>query len=310
MRTTDPDRRSPSSEPTTAVVEIEGLVRRFRDGRTALAHVDLRIEPGEVVALIGRNAAGKTTLIESMLGLQPIQHGTVRVFGRDPATDPVAVKRRVGYVADDDLVPGHLLVSQAFGLYRRLFPRWDADRARELCASFGLLDDVHVRALSKGQRRQLAVTLALSTQPDLIVLDEPAEGMDPAVRRRVLTAAIDALGDEGRSVLFASHQMQDVERLASRIVFLHDGMVLLDEPLDRLREEYAILTFDPGDVEPALLRAEALRWRRDGGRLRAVVALAPAQARDRWAPRCGGAVHAESATLEDLFVELVEGGRR
>jgi ABC-2 type transport system ATP-binding protein len=171
--------------------------------------VSLAIEPGQVVGLLGKNGAGKTTLIRIAMGMLEAQEGSVRLFGMDPREEAVEVKRRVGYVSEDQILPPFLRVGEVIDLHRRLFPTWDEQMERRLCERFELPRSAKIKSLSKGQARQVALLCAVAHRPELLILDEPAGGLDPAARREFLETSIQLLNEAGSTILFSSHYMSD-----------------------------------------------------------------------------------------------------
>jgi len=295
------------------VLEMRAVSRAYRKGVTVLDRIDLTVTEGEVIGLLGRNGAGKTTLLRLALGLLEPQTGSVSVFGEDPRQDPVAVKRRVGYVSEDQVLPGFMRVDEVIEYHRRLFPTWDEDLARQLSSRFHMDADQRIKQLSKGQARQVALLCAVAHRPPLLLLDEPAGGLDPAMRREFLETAIQLLGESGSTILFSSHHMTDVERLASRLVMLHEGQKWIDSALDDVREGYS-LALVPRDAvrdESDLLRLPhclSVRVRDDA--VRAVFELEPETCSCRVARELGLAeVRCLPLPLEEMFIELVGGGR-
>lgn len=150
------------------------------------------------------------------------------------------MKRRVGYVSEDQVLPEFLSVGEVIGLHRRLFPNWEESLERRLRERFALSPKARIKTLSKGQARQVALLCAVAHRPEVLLLDEPAGGLDPAVRREFLETSIRLLNETGTTILFSSHYMTDVERMAGRIVMIHDGRLLIDNALDDLREKYSL----------------------------------------------------------------------
>jgi ABC-2 type transport system ATP-binding protein len=224
------------------IIELKQVTRAFRKSERVLENLDLTVGQGEIVGLIGRNGSGKTTLIQTVLGMLKPQRGEVRVFGLDPVAEPVAVKQRIGYVAEHQILPGSMSLREVFAIYADLYPEWDAGLADDLVKRFELPSGRKVNTFSKGQGRSLALLLALSVRPDLLVLDEPAGGMDPAARRDFLSTSIEHAAASGATILFSSHQMTDVERLSSRVLLLHGGRIALDRPIEALSEQFALAT--------------------------------------------------------------------
>jgi ABC-2 type transport system ATP-binding protein len=206
--------------------------------RAILDGLSLAVPEGSVTALLGRNGAGKSTLFRLLLGLLPRRRGEVFVLGLDPARAALAVKERTGFVPESaDLNPRFRVrdvIALVRGLRRR---RWDDAEERRLAAVFDLPPRTRIGALSKGMKAKLTLLLALAPRPDLLLLDEPASGLDPVVRREVLSALVDEIAREGRTVLMASHRMDDVERLADRVAFLDGGRIVRAGPVEAVRAE-------------------------------------------------------------------------
>jgi ABC-2 type transport system ATP-binding protein len=223
------------------VVEIRRLCRTFGE-KKVLHDVSLQIPRGSVYGLVGSNGAGKTTLIKHILGSHFAQSGQVRVFGVDPAAHPAEVLGRIGYMSENRDIPSWMRVDEIMNYTRAFFPAWDARYADELKQMFDLDPKGRVANLSRGQSARLCLLLALAHRPDFLVLDEPSSGLDPVVRRDILSAIVRTITDEGRTVLFSSHLLDEVERLADRIAILHEGRVLLDDQLDTIRNSFHRLT--------------------------------------------------------------------
>src|SRR5262245_20264634 len=201
----------PGERMTEPVIDVRGLTRRFGT-RAALDGVSLAVPRGVVFGLVGPNGAGKTTLIKHLLGLLRPDAGTVRVFGIDPVADPPAVLGRVGYLDEDNDLPAWMRVGELIRYTRAFYPGWDDAYAERLRRTFDLDPSARVRRLSKGQRARAGLLVALAHRPELLLLDEPSSGLDPVVRRDILTAVIRTVADEGRTVLFSSHLLHEVER--------------------------------------------------------------------------------------------------
>jgi ABC-2 type transport system ATP-binding protein len=224
------------SEP---VIEIKELTRRF-DSKTALDSVTLSMPRGAVYGLVGANGAGKTTLIKHILGLLRAQTGSVRVFGLDPVADPVGVLSRIGYLSEENDLPGWMRVEELIGYSRAFYPAWDDGYAEELRRSFALEPAAKIRTLSKGQKARAGLLVALSYRPDLLVLDEPSSGLDPIVRRDILGAIIRTIAGEGRTVLFSSHLLEEVEQVADHVTMIDHGRIVLSAPLETIRDMHRV----------------------------------------------------------------------
>jgi ABC-2 type transport system ATP-binding protein len=223
-----------------SVIAISELTRRFGD-TTALAAVSLSLPRGAVYGLVGANGAGKTTLIRHVLGLLRAQSGSVRVFGRDPVADPVGVLSRIGYLSEENDLPGWMRVDELLRYSRAFYPAWDDAYAAELQQTFALDSKASIKTLSKGQKARLGLLIALAYRPELLVLDEPSSGLDPIVRRDILGAVIRTIAHEGRTVLFSSHLLQEVEQVADHVTMIHHGTIVLSGPLDAVTAAYGSL---------------------------------------------------------------------
>jgi ABC-2 type transport system ATP-binding protein len=292
------------------VMEFNNIHRAYTKGTNVLDGISFSLAPGEVVGLLGKNGAGKTTLIRIAMGMLEPQAGSVRLFGLDPRKDPVQVKRRVGYVSEDQILPEFLKVHEVIQLHRGLFPTWDADLELRLLDRFDVPMNAKIKTLSKGQARQVALLCAVAHRPELLILDEPAGGLDPAVRREFLETAIQLLNEAGTTILFSSHYMTDVERLAGRIVMIHEGKVLLDNELDDLREEFslALVPLTSGSHERLVSLDGCLAVRKRSDALHAILRHQPAKASALLESKLGiKGARCEAIPLEEMFIELVRG---
>ena len=229
----------PSS--TSPIVEIRRLTRKFGD-KVALNDLSLEVPRGGVFGLIGGNGAGKTTLIKHILGMLKAQQGTVHVFGLDPVQDPVGTLGRIGYLSEERELPDWMRVGELIRYTQAFFPNWDESYAEELRKSFDLDKKARVKTLSRGQRARAGLLVALAHRPELLVLDEPSSGLDPVVRRDILGAIIRTIADEGRTVLFSSHLLDEVERVADRVAIIHHGQIMLTASMDEIKEQHRRVT--------------------------------------------------------------------
>lgn len=292
-------------------LEFEQIRRAYVQGKDVLKGVSFHVEPGQVVGLLGKNGAGKTTLIRIAMGMLEPEAGRVLVFGISPRERPVEVKRRVGYVAEDQILPPFLTIGELVEIHRRLFPTWDKGMARELMERFELPRGAKIRTLSKGQARRVALLCAVAHRPELLLLDEPASGLDPVARREFLETSIRLLNESGSAILFSSHYMTDIERSADRIVMIHDGKVLLDNGLDELKEGFALALvprIKGVDRERLSRLPDCVAVRERPETLNAVFRLAPEPTRELLAREAGmDDIHCQAIALEDMFIELAGG---
>jgi ABC-2 type transport system ATP-binding protein len=253
-----------NAHESAPVVQVSHLTRRFRD-KLALNDVSLELRPGSVMGLVGENGAGKTTLIKHILGLLKAQSGTVRVFGLDPVTEPVKVLSRIGYLSEEPELPGWMRVHELIRYVSAFYPGWDHEYAMKLKEEFELDPNVKVKNLSKGQRARAGLLVALSYRPPLLVLDEPSSGLDPIVRRDILGAIVRTIADEGRTVLFSSHLLAEVERVCDRVAMIRGGRVLFCDSLQEVKRTHLRLTlqFEQPRNKPPQMDG-ALAWKGSG----------------------------------------------
>src|SRR5213596_229123 len=208
-----------------SVINVSELTRRF-GARTALAAVSVSMPRGAVYGLVGANGAGKTTLIKHILGLLRAESGSVRVFGLDPVAEPVGVLSRIGYLSEEHDLPGWMRVEELIRYSKAFYPAWDDAYAEELRLAFALEPNAKVKTLSKGQKARVGLLIALAHRPELLVLDEPSSGLDPIVRRDILGAVIRTIAHEGRTVLFSSHLLDEVEEVADHVTMIDHGRIV------------------------------------------------------------------------------------
>jgi ABC-2 type transport system ATP-binding protein len=245
------DLHVPDSRAGETVIEVTHLSRSF-GAKKALRDVSLAVPRGCVFGLVGENGAGKSTLIKHFLGLWRAQTGTVRLFGLDPVSHPVAVLARIGYLSEEPDLPGWMRVGELLRYTQAFYSSWDASYAEHLRDEFGLDPNARVKTLSKGQRARLGLVAAEAHRPDLLILDEPSSGLDPIVRRDILEAIIRTVTDQGRTVIFSSHLLDEVERVCDQLAMLHRGALRFCAPLDdvKTRHRRVVLHFDQPQPAP------------------------------------------------------------
>ena len=232
---------APTSPPNQPVIFINGLSRRFKS-KLALDSVSLNVERGQVFGLVGANGAGKTTLIKHILGLLKAESGSVRVFDLDPVAEPVAVLSRVGFLSEDRDLPGWMRVDELIRYTRAFHREWDAAYAEQLRGQFQLDPAARIKQLSRGELAKAGLLVALAHRPELLVLDEPSSGLDPIVRREMLEAIVRTVADEGRTVFFSSHLLDEIERVSDRVAMMACGRIVLQGRLDEILESHFRLT--------------------------------------------------------------------
>jgi len=286
------------------VIAISGLTKRYRDV-LAVDGASLEVPSGSVCGLLGRNGAGKTTTFKCLLGFTQPDAGEVRFDG---ALLTPQTFLQLGYVPERAQLYGWLTGEQHLELTRRSHPRYDASWARELAATFRIDLRRRAKRLSKGQQTALSLVVALSTHPSLLVLDEPASGLDPVMQRAVLDLLIDA-ATNGATILLSSHQIGQIERAADRVAIMRDGRIVVSGDIDDLRENAKIVeaTFD-GAIPEFGTPNGVTRIERVGRTVR-MFAGSDAPALAAHCSELGArAVRVLDRGLEDLFLEAVDDG--
>ena len=288
-------------------IDMTGVGKAYRF--FSLENIELKLPPGEIMGLIGPNGAGKSTTIRILLGLVHQDHGDVRVLGHPMPAEQVAAKWDIGFASEDM----RLYESQTLGWHMQwmqsIYRNWDSGYAQRLLKRFGLRAEQKLKGISHGQRVKSTLLLVLARKPKLLVLDEPTTGLDPVARHEILRELTDVMRDEGRSVLFSSHNTQDVEQISDRITFIDRGRIIdsMDKEmyLDRWRRLRLEAPF--GVTLPALRGVIGVRQE---GRM----AIATTNAFNPGLPHAyeqtGARVQRiENMTLEEIFVANVERSR-
>jgi ABC-2 type transport system ATP-binding protein len=232
---------------TATLVRTAGLGKRF-GSNWALSDCTLEIPAGSVTALVGPNGAGKTTLLHLVIGLTTPTTGTVEVLGQSPRRNAGAVLPRLGFVAQDHPLYRNLTIRDTLKLGRKLNPRWNDRVALARVERLGLKPSQKVGQLSGGQQAQVALTLALAKQPDLLVLDEPVASLDPLARREFLNAVMESVVETGMTVILSSHIVSELERVCDYLVTLAGSRTQLAGPIGEIVASHRVLTGPRSDA--------------------------------------------------------------
>jgi len=220
-------------------IEINNLTVRY--GRnTAVDGVSLNVERGAVYALLGRNGAGKSSLVRCLVGQQRASSGRSVLFGREAWSDRLALMARVGVVPEEPDAPPELSPARLLALTRRLYARWDEGGTRERLRRFAIPMETPIARLSKGQKGAVQLALALGHAPELLILDDPTLGLDVVARDQVFGEVIGELADRGTTILITTHDLAAIEGIADRVGMLREGRLVLDESLEAVKERYAL----------------------------------------------------------------------
>jgi ABC-2 type transport system ATP-binding protein len=273
--------------------------------RAILSNISVDVVPGSIVGLLGKNGAGKTSLLDVLLGFSPPSSGSCRVFGEDSFHLPAAAKRRIGFVPQQDELLESLTGAQQLALNAALHTAWDEPLIARLVREWEVPLHRRIQVLSGGERQKIATLLAIGHQPDLLVLDEPASSLDPVARRQFLRELLDIAESPTRTVLFSTHIVSDLERVAGTVWIVRDGRLVWAGDLDTLKESVARVTLVARADLPSSMRLEGLVSQRSDGRCVQLVLTGWHDERQReLAERWGAEVTVERLSLEEIFLEL------
>jgi ABC-2 type transport system ATP-binding protein len=288
------------------VIEISHLSRQF-GSKLALNDVSYQAGEGKVYGLVGVNGAGKTTLIKHMLGVLRARSGLVRIFGKDPVRYPVEVLQDIGYLSEERDLPDWMTIHQLMRYTCAYFTRWDQGYADELLDNFGLDRNTRIKDLSKGMRAQVGLVAAVAHRPRLLILDEPSSGLDALVREDILNAIMRTVSGEGRTVVFSSHLLDEVEMMSDHITMIDNGRAILDGDLTEISQAHQ-RTVVEGPVDLDFGGVPTLALDHDNG-LWTMVHDLPAERLQQDIERCGGTVkNSRGATLQEIFLARVGRG--
>jgi ABC-2 type transport system ATP-binding protein len=288
-------------------IEMSGVGKNYKF--FSLDNVDLKVPAGQIMGLIGPNGAGKSTTIRILMGLVHQDCGEVRVLGHSMPAEQVAAKWDIGFASEDMRLYESMTLGWHMQFVQSIFPNWDAPYAKLLLKRFDLRAEQKIKGLSHGQRVKATLLLVLARRPKLMVLDEPTTGLDPVARHEILRELTAAMADEGRSILFSSHNTQDVEQISDQITFIDRGRIIdsMDKELYLDRWRRLRLEVPAGIELPAL--PGIIDVKQDG---RLAIATANAFVPDlaNAYENTGARVHRiETMTLEEIFVANVEHSR-
>jgi ABC-2 type transport system ATP-binding protein len=293
---------------TESIIEADGLRKAFR-AQPALDGLDLRVPPGTIFGFLGKNGAGKTTTIKILMDILRPDGGAVRVFGM-PLSDPsnaVAVRRRIGLVTEDKELYPYMTVEQVIKFTRSFFPNWRRDLESRYLRMFELPLNRKIDALSKGMRSKLMLLLAICHGAELLILDEPTDGLDPTAIDDVLRELVSIAGSDGTTIFFSSHQLAEVEQIAEHICIIDRGRAVVAGSLDDLKAHYQrIQIVMDRELAPSVRWVDGVERVRQEGRTISILASRNIEAILEQAR----SLHAASTerfpvTLKEIFFEHV-----
>jgi len=285
-----------------AMVQIRGLEKSF--GKTvALGGVDIDILPGRIIGLLGANGSGKSTLLRHMVGLYIEDAGQCRTFGFEARNLGPKQLGRIGYVHQEGELLDWMTVAQHIRYVAAYYDNWDKQLEEEFVKDFDIPLKARVGALSPGKRQQLAILLAVGFGPELLILDEPASGLDPIARGRFLDLLLSLIQDPNRTIIISSHILSDVEKVIDHAVVMRDGQLLRDCPFDDLREEYCKIRLTSLDGElPEGLGFDAIGdIQRSDKQAVLTIASEPAQELNIKAAKLNCNIDVEPLSLDEIY---------
>ena len=275
------------------------------DGKAVLDRVSFTVEPGDVIGVLGKNGAGKTTLLELVLGFTPATAGSVEVFGHESFRLPGAAKARIGFVPQQDELIDQLIAADQLRVIKSFYKTWDDELIERLVRIWGIDPQQRVKGMSIGQRQKLSILLALGHRPDLLILDEPVASLDPLARRHFLEQIVEVAADGRRAVVFSSHIVSDIERLANKIWIIKDNGLYWRGEFDALKDSIVRLHLRAAAPLPSTLAIpNAIRVDIDQAYATAVVHDWTDALEGEISELTGARLEVESLTLEDIFLEL------
>ncbi len=292
-------------------IETVGLTKRF--GRAlAVKNLNLKVPRGCAFGLLGPNGAGKSTTIRMLIGTLSATLGEARVLGINVREDPQQVKQRVGYVPETHHIYRWMRVREVIGFCRSCYKTWNDATCREMLDRFALDPDKNVKHLSKGMLVKLSLLLAVSHEPELLLLDEPLAGLDPIAREEFLDGVLQVICQRGQTVLISSHMLDDVRRLADSVGILFEGRILVQGNVDELLATTKRVSVTLRDGSHPEKTPKGIVWQRIQGRewLATIGDFSPEKERQVRAFEFAERVEVLDLDLEELFKDYIKGQRQ
>jgi ABC-2 type transport system ATP-binding protein len=294
------------------LIQISGLYKQFRNVN-ALQGLNLEVPKGAICGFLGRNGAGKTTTIKVLLGALRPSSGSAKIFGLpvDNEASSVAIRRRIGFVSESkDLFPG-FTVAQMIEFVRPFYPRWRSDLERQYLDLFELSPNQKTCKLSKGMRTKLMLLMALCHEAELLILDEPTDGLDPVMVEEVLRVIVARAAEDGSTIFFSSHQLHEVEQIADYVAMIDRGRLVMQGELDDIKTQYRRINvvFDAEPPTPEFALAGATTVMQKGR----TVSLLASNGVDELVQRArslrASSVEVQPVSLKEIFLNLAKGDK-
>ncbi len=216
------------------MIEVRNVMKEF-DGFRALDNMSMTVQTGSVYGLVGPNGAGKSTIIRHLTGIYRQDAGEITIDGA-PVFENPEVKSRIAYIPDDIFYYANASIREMMDFYRSIYPHFDAERFKKLADVFGLDPKRQMRRLSKGMQKQAAFWIAVSLRPEILILDEPVDGLDPVMRRRIWSIIMADVAENGTTVLVSSHNLRELEDVCDSVGIMNKGKIMIERSLNELQE--------------------------------------------------------------------------
>lgn len=232
------------------MIEVRNVIKEF-DGFRALDDLSMTVQTGSVYGLVGPNGAGKSTIIRHLTGIYRQDAGEIMIDGA-PVFENPEVKSRIAYIPDDIFYYANASIREMMDFYRSIYPHFDAERFKKLSDVFGLDPKRQMRRLSKGMQKQAAFWIAMSLRPEILILDEPVDGLDPVMRRQIWSIIMADVAENGTTVLVSSHNLRELEDVCDSVGIMNKGKIMIERSLNELQENIVKiqLALPDGEVLP------------------------------------------------------------
>ncbi len=286
------------------ILDIKNLQRKI-DNVTIIKSLSAHVKAGDVIALLGKNGAGKTTLLETLLGFSFPSFGSVQLWGANATEMKGDIKQRIGFVPQQDELLAGFNGREHIDLFKAFRKTWNSELVDRLVAEWLIPLDIAARKMSVGQRQKLSILLAIAHEPELLILDEPVASLDPVARRQFLQQLVDIAADENRAIIFSSHIVSDMERVANQVWMLQNGELSYQGGLDELKESIARLTISAKENLPTNLGlSNVVKQRIQGEKAWVTLKNWSPELQEKIAQQLNADVQVDYLSLEDIFLEL------
>jgi ABC-2 type transport system ATP-binding protein len=289
------------------MLDIKNLQRKI-DGNTIIKSITAQVASGDVIALLGKNGAGKTTLIETLLGFSYPTKGDVQLWGRSATDIDAKIKSKIGFVPQQSELISHISVADQIQLFRQFRSQWNENLVERFVNEWQIPLKQTVAKLSVGQQQKLSILLAIAHEPALVILDEPVASLDPIARRQFLQQLIELASDAERAIIFSTHIISDVERVANKVWMLRDGVLAYQGGLDELKESVARVTLYANQPLPTeFTLPNIIRQRVQGNQAVLTFSHWSGDIASHLENAYQAKANVEFLSLEDIFLEMNNG---